>query len=406
MNLKKTTETHELTPPQEVTWLIGVGLLTRLFIDTGVQIFFPFLPTIAEGLHVSTIVMGRMVSLRSATGLLSPLFGMLADKNGYRLIMRIGLLLGGIGYTIVGMSQNLWQMAPGMFLAGVGTFAFVPTLQAYLSMKLPFNRRARGLGILEYGWALSGIFGLYLVGLLIEATSWRMPMFIIGGFLILAAILYGTLPTTETVRSVEAVGLHKKGFSWQKMRSFFDLGENGRSAWITIFVQGLIMFSAMHLFINYGSWLTAEYDYTPATLGQVALILGIADLIGSVTVSIIADRLGKKRSTLFGTTLAMIGFAILPFLNQNIAFILIGLIIVRFAFEFSVVSNMVLMTVQLATARGKMLTLGAASALLGSTIAGFTGPIAYANLGAPGLGIIPAITMFVIVLLLYFFVIE
>ncbi|MCP5101460.1 MAG: MFS transporter [Chloroflexi bacterium] len=406
MNLDKTTESEEPAASQEVSQLIGIGLLTRLFMDTGIQIFFPFLPTIAQGLNVSTITMGRMVSLRSSMGLLSPVFGTLADKKGYRLIMRIGLLLGAIGYTIIGLSHNLWQLAPGMVFAGVGTFAFAPTFQAYLSMKLPFHRRARGMGILEYAWALSGIIGLYLVGLLIEATSWRAPMFIVSAALFLAAILYGFLPATEAKREEQSQTIRKPRFSWQQVRQFLQLGKNGRSAWSTIIMQGLIMFSAMHLFINYGSWLAAEYEYTPAALGRVALLLGIADLAGSVIVSIITDRLGKKRSTFLGSSMAMVGFAILPLLNQSIVFVLIGLVIVRFAFEFSVVSNMVLITVQSATARGKLLTLSAASALLGSTIAGFTGPLAYANLGPLGLGIIPAITMLIAVCLLYFFVTE
>ena len=64
-----------------------------------------------------------------------------------------------------------------MLLVGLGSFSFVPTLQAYLSNRLPYQQRARGLGILEYAWALSGIVGLYLVGQLLDMAGWQMPFF-------------------------------------------------------------------------------------------------------------------------------------------------------------------------------------------------------------------------------------
>lgn len=393
--------------PQSVNRLIGIGLITRLLTDTGIQIFFPFLPTIAAGLNVSTIAMGRLVSLRSSTGLLAPLFGMLADRKGYRFTMRLGLLTGAVGYGLIAISSNLWMAAIGMLLAGVGTFSFVPTIQAYLSMKLPYNRRARGLGILEYAWALSGILGLYLVGLLIEATSWRMPLYIVSAGLLIAAVLYNWLPATEVKRDVDAKLTTQLSLpSWSQIRAFFDLGENGRSAWASLFSQGFIMFSAMHLFINYGSWLKNDYQFTPSQLGQIALILGIADLSASVIVSMFTDRFGKRRSVLWGTSIGTIGFAVLPFMNSGVETAVIGLLIVRFAFEFSVVSNLAVMSEQVPTQRGKMMTLSAATALLGSTLAGFTGPLAYAKIGLWGLGIIPAITLGITVVMILYFVKE
>ena len=124
--------------------------------------------------------MGRLVALRSAMGLFSPLFGAAADRHSYRRVLQLGLLSGAAGMTIVGLSSSVWMAVPGMILSGLCFAAFVPTLQAYVSARLPYSRRARGLGILEYSWAITGIFGLYLMGQLIEATSWRAPFFVLG----------------------------------------------------------------------------------------------------------------------------------------------------------------------------------------------------------------------------------
>ncbi|MCB0036244.1 MAG: MFS transporter, partial [Anaerolineales bacterium] len=276
--------------------LIGVGLLTRFIVDTSVKIFFPFLPIIANGLGVSEIALGRLVSLRSATGLSSPLFGILADRRGYRYTMRLGLFLAAIGYLIIAVSTNLWMTGLGMMVAGAGTFSFAPTIQAYLSTRLPYNRRARGLGILEYAWALASIIGLFLVGLLIAATNWRIPFFVFSGALFTAGVLYRYLPGAP--QNAQPAG----PFRWTRASAagFFNLGENGRSAVAVISCGFLMMFAAVSLFINYGTWLATEYALGAALLGTVELVMGLADLSGSVLVSVISDWLGKRRSVIIG----------------------------------------------------------------------------------------------------------
>jgi predicted MFS family arabinose efflux permease len=72
--------------------------------------------------------------------------------------------------------------------------SFVPTLQAYLGASLPFAQLARGMGMLEYSWALTGIVGLSLMGLLIAATNWRVPFFVLSVGLVVALFIFRTLP--------------------------------------------------------------------------------------------------------------------------------------------------------------------------------------------------------------------
>ena len=386
-----------------VNRLIFLGLITRLVTDTAVQIFFPFLPVIAEGLRSNSVAVGRLVSLRSATGLLSPAFGALADLRGYRFTMRLGLLLGAVGYLIIGLSTNLWLAAVGMVMGGLGTFAFVPTLQAYLSTRLPFNKRARGLGTLEYAWALSGIFGLYLVGLLIDAYGWRVPMFLLSGLMMVSFVGYGRLPAARHAEKATAV---PGRFSWQAVRTFFNLGQNRRSAWAVLLVATCNMLAAMNIFITYGTWLAQEYKLGAVELGTVALILGIADLSGSVLMSLFGDKIGLRRGVLAGTVLATVGYGLLPLMNQGVVLAVIGLILSRFAFEFTVVGVIALVSEQAPAYRGKMMTLAAAAALLGSSIAGFIGPWVYENYQVTGLSLISTGIMIGSLLLLLFFVQE
>ncbi len=395
MNSTPTTQTETAV---SMSRLVGMGLLIRLMVDTGVQMFFPFLPLIAAGMGVSTVALGRLVSLRSSMGLFSPVFGAIADQYGYRRTMQIGLLGTAVGMLVVALSQSIWVAGAGMVLMGIGTFAFTPTLQAYMSDQLPVERRARALALTEYSWALAGIVGLFLAGLLIEQTSWRTPFFILSGSLFVAGFTLGRLPGRTNLQE------EKRPITTPA--SFLALGTNPRSTWATILSGGLIMFSGFHLFISYGKWLFAEYNQGAAELGSIALIMGVADLSGSGLVSLIGDRFYKRHLVIAGASAGMVGYLLLPAMNRGLVTAVIGLLIVRLLFEFTIVSGLVLMSEQAPAQRARALTLGAAGALLGSTIAGFTGPVAYEKFGVAGLAFPPVLALLVVLGLTYFIIQE
>ena len=139
-----------------------------------------------------------MLGVRSAMGLFAPLFGAIADRHGYRRVLQLGLLLNALGLFLIGISNGIALAMVGMIFAGLGMSTFVPTLHAYLSHRLPYNIRARGLGMIEYSWALTGILGLFVMGQVIEFAGWRWPFFILAFGLVVAAIVFGRLPPART----------------------------------------------------------------------------------------------------------------------------------------------------------------------------------------------------------------
>lgn len=384
--------------------LLLVGLLSRLVVDSGVQLFFPFLPVLAQGLGISTVTLGRLLSLRSLTGLLAPAFGALADRHGYRRVMRLGLALAGAGYAVIALSPSWPWAAAGLVLSGMGTFAFVPTLSAYSSARLPYARRARGLGVLEYAWALSGIVGLSTFGVLIELAGWRAPLVVLAAGLGIAAGAFRFLPAAAG-RAPASVP-SPLGSRLRRLRAFFALGPRRRSAWANLVAGGLLMFAGSHLFIGYGAWLVSRYGVHPAELGGVALILGLADLSGSVTVSLVADRLGKRRSVLVGLSLLLLGMALLPGFDRGLGWAVAGLIAVRATFEFSVVGNLPLLSEQVPDQRGKLMALATALSLLGPALSGLSGPWAFTRWGIWGLSLPPALALTGALLLVWLWVRE
>lgn len=366
-----------------ISYLLFLGIIIKLIAETASQIFNPFLTIIAAGAGLSAVTLGSLVGVRSLLGLVSPALGILSDRIGYRKVMQLSLTMSGSGLLITGFSQTPVLFASGLMLTGLGQAGFIPSIQAHTSSRLPYEKRAMGIGMLEYSWALAGIFGLMTAGLLIERFSWRVPFILIGTALLMAVFVLFSLPESEKPH-------HFKGDNKEerKLSALFQLGENRRSAWGSIAVHGLLMFSSMHLMIIYGGWLIDEYSLTPAWLGTVALIMGCTDLSASVSVSLFVDKFGKKRSVAMGLTGMIAGFLMLPYCNTGIVTAVIGLVIPRTFFEFALVSNIALLSEQAPDRRGKVLSMGSASTLIGMTAAASLGPINYYGMGLRGLTLI------------------
>ena len=380
----------------------AVIVITRLILGAGVQIFFPFLPIIAAGLNISEITLGRFLGLRGVSALVAPIFGTTADKRGYRRIIQVALLLAATGNLLIYFSQSLPVFVVGLFILGIGTSGVTPTLVAYMSHLLPFERRSRGLGMLEYTWALVGIMVLPLFGWLIDGTSWRLPFLLMGGLEIIAIFWFmnlppvSTLPERPTVRPALSVVL----------RDFFDFGANWRSAWAVLLGDSFTKFSGNILSISFGIWLLKEYGLTASRLGQVAFLLGFADICGSGLVSLVGDRLGKRRSVLVATAFGVLFFSTLPLWNQSLTTAVIGLFLARWTFEFSIVSHIVLASEQSPAQRGKMLTMRIGLGFIAVTLGSIWGPALYAAFGVAGIGVPGAISMALAWLVARFLTVE
>ena len=379
-------------------------MIGKLLVDIGNQIFNPFLPIIAAGLGVSVVTMGQWVGLRSAMGIFAPFSGAIADRHGYRLVIRATLLANAAGFLLLAFSTAPWMVVVGMMLAGLGIGVFVPNLQAYVSSKLPYGLRARGMGMIEYSWALTGIAGLSLVGLLIAATSWRTPFMLLAVGMVVMSFAFGALP--DIPRQPTTPVAAKPAARWRQALALFNLRTNQRSAYATILTGALSYFAAMQIMIAHGAWLAEQYGLGPAELGFVAFLFGWFDLAASVSVSLFTDRIGKRRSVLIGIIGSLIGYALMPAFNTGVTLAVVSIAFARMCFEFNIVSHFPLLSEQVPTQRGQAMALGSAAVLIAGTAAGFSGPWLLVTLGVPALAWSSGAAVAVALAVVFFFVRE
>ncbi len=381
--------------------IVGAGFLLRLLIDTSGQMFYPFVPILAAGLGVSAMVIGRLLSVQSLLGIFAPIFGNLADRYGYRPFMRLGLGSVGVGMIVFASSPTLAIAVLGSLILGFGFSLFTPNLLAYLSANLPADQRSRGMGAVELAWGLSGIIGIASLGGAIARWGWRMPLIGLGVVLLLASFVPLFFPKTARVmHDTNPVEREIKLSVWARAKQFLDLGDNRAAAWAAIFGTSLTLFAASHLISSYGQWLFVAYRLESAELGRIAGILGLGGFAAIVLISISGDRFGALMGAKLGALISTFTYLLLPLLNRSVNWLVIGLFIVYFFYQFAMVNAIILTSAQIPAQRGKMLTFGAALGTMGISLANFTGPPAFATFGPWGLSLPSSIIMFILWLIL------
>jgi len=387
--------------------LLALGLASRVLIDTTTQIFPAYLSFFAEGLGIDLVAMGRIASLRSFSSLLAPVLCGLAVVLGQRRLLRTSLLIGAVATLGVGLSPGPLSAAFAMLTLGASIATFVATLQGYLSDRLPYQRRARGLATIELSWALAGLLGVSLVGLVMEHASWRLPFLGLGLGLLLPWLGLGRLPRdppaevaagSRAARTVQALA--------DSVRALGALLAHPRRSHAPIAVTGLVFFAVLNVLMIYGAWLHDAHGLSPSALGLAALALALADLAGSLGVRWLADRVGKRRVVLAGS-LGVLGVSLaLPLGAHGLVPALLIIAALRLCFEISVVANLALVSEALPQQRPQALSLSLAAGLLGAGLAGLSGPWCYARWGVVSLAPISSVTALAAVLVVWRFVVE
>ena len=170
---------------------------------------YPFLSIFERGLGVSTQAISWALALRSASGVLGPFLGSLADRYGRKNSMLLGLALFtmGVGLLVIWPSFPVFVVML-LLTYGAGVI-FIPAIQAYLGTPYPTANVQPFSGISELGWSLSFILGVPAVGWMIAQKDWRAPFPWLTGLGVLALITLAIILPRENRPQNKPPGLRK-----------------------------------------------------------------------------------------------------------------------------------------------------------------------------------------------------
>jgi predicted MFS family arabinose efflux permease len=345
-----------------ISKILGVSMIARLAHDIAVRMVYPFLPEIADGLRVPINQVGAMLSLRSAMGIVSPLFGALSDRVGHRRLMSIGLVALAIGLGIIGAAEGPLAAITGFAWAGIGTAMYLPSLQAYISERVPYARRGRAMGAIELTWAAAGMVGVPALGGLIGPLGWRAPFLALAASVLVCAMLTLFLPETPP-----AIRAHREPV---RLASIL----RNRSAVAFLIMWMLMVLSFENIQVGYASWFEQQFGLTTSQRGLAQTMFGVFEIAASAGSSLFLDRIGKKRGVTGGLIVMLLGFVLLVTIAPlNLTLGLSSMGVAFLGHEFSIVSGIPIMSEQVPEARRTMLALGMTTAGLGRMLGSICG---------------------------------
>jgi predicted MFS family arabinose efflux permease len=342
--------------------------LARLVLNTARRFPYTFALALSRGLGVPVTAITSLVAANQVTGMLSPVFGPLGDRWGYRAMMLTGLAAIAGGMLAGGLVPAYGVVLLALFLAGLGKSIFDPSLLAYVGEQVPYKRRGLAVGVIEFAWAGSALLGIPLVGLLIDRVGWRSPFLVLGGLGLLGlVVLAALLPRNRHQRSADSpVGFRE---AWRL------LGRN-RAALGAVGFCFLGAAANDNLFATYGVWLESRFGLSVVVLGVATTVIGVAELVGEGLTAAVSDRIGLRRALVGGLALSVLSYILLPLVGRTLPLALAGLFVVFFAFEFTIVTSFSLFTEILPSARATMIASVLAAGSLGRVIGALvSGPV-------------------------------
>lgn len=317
---------------------------TRLVANTAYRFAPPFIAIIAgaeQGFDVSIAEVGLIISISELAGFLAPLLGAFVDRVTRRVAMAVGLAGAFFGILLMALAPNLVVLCIGLTLLNLLKSCFDLGMAAWISDRVPYERRGRVVGLTETSWALSLLVGVSLLGLVTAVSSWRVACGL-GAALIVACAVWldsrlrdsGEVTHAATTRSAQQ-------------------GKMSVRAWLVPLSMFGLMGGAQCIFVTFGAWLADDFDFGASRIALVGFALGIGELVSSTSSARLTDRIGKERSVLLGAGLMVPSAIVLAAFDSRLVVGLLGVAVFIIGFEYGVVSMLPLATQLVESAPGK-----------------------------------------------------
>ena len=255
----------------------------------------------------------------------APLWGIIADKEGRKLMLLRASLGMAVAMGLMGFVTNVWQLVALRALQGV--FAgFISNAQALVASQTPRKYSGRALSTLITGAVSGQLFGPVIGGLLAQLFSIRNTFFITAGLLMVAFLL----SLFFVQEHFKPVAHHREpGDSRNPLAAF----QNPRLIIVMLCSTAIVQFGNASIAPIISLYVRELMHYRgPITVvaGIIAALPGISNIFSAPRLGRYGDQHGSGKVLLFGYI-----FAVIMYFPQGIVTSVVALGILRFAIGIS-----------------------------------------------------------------------
>ncbi|PID41121.1 MAG: MFS transporter [Proteobacteria bacterium] len=368
-----------------MTRRIIIATLIKLLINTGRRFAYPFAPALSRELAVPLTSITTILATGQAVSLLGLFSGPLADRTGYRFMMRSGLAMLAIGMLVCGLVPHYIPVFTGLVVASFGKTIFDPAIQAFIGHTIPYSKRGRVVGIIEMSWAGSTLIGIPALALIIDHAGFRTAFFL---FTLTAGIGWAAMASVIPKENVNTgCGPQKNApffiMLWQLLKQRTTAGMLAFAFWISL--------ANDCLFVTYGAWFEEAFLASIVTIGFSTIAIGSAEFLGESLTALFADRIGLQRALIIGLILSSSSYLLIPLIGHSLIWAMVSIFFVFLTFEFMIVTSFSLCTELLPESRATMMAGFYASAGIGRMIGVMLGGLLWQFGGINWVAIVSAV---------------
>lgn len=309
-------------------WNIVGVIVVGGFLGAGTSQLFMgvMLKPITEDLGwTRTAMTGALTAGTVIAGLLSPIFGRLADRFGPRVLMTVGALLVAGSYFIMAGLSALWMFYLAYIL---GRSMASINLGGVVAMTAATNwfrrKRGRALGLVSMALPLGGSVLVFAAQLIIDGPGWR-TVFVLFGIAMLAVVVVpaavvlrrrpedmGLLPDGDTAANNKSNSKSRGNeYSWTVKQAVRTpaLWLLISSAAIGVLANGAVSFHQVAYFTDQG------LDAKPA-----ALALSVFALMGAVSSGawgLLVEHFSERYMAVIAMAIATVSMLFVQFVDTT-----------------------------------------------------------------------------------------
>ncbi len=292
----------------------------------GYGVFFK--PLIADFGWSRAATAGVYSTLMIAQGISSVATGWLADRFGPARVMASCSFATGLGLALSSQITALWHIYVTYgLITGIGLGAAFPVATATTAHWFT-KHRGLALGIVSSGLGLGAFVVLPIAERLIAAYGWSASYLIFGAaawtIMVPSSLLLRRPPRPETRcpherRTVTLPGsISADEIAEQKTaHSAIRLNSAARRKPLLMlvliyFLLNICLSMVMVHLVNY----TTDLGIAPLVAAAFVSIIGIASVLGRLTMGVLSDRIGSSNALAICCTIVMAAFVLLVFGNE------------------------------------------------------------------------------------------
>lgn len=256
-------------------------------------LLLPFLPLYVQQLGVNEhadIVQWSGVAYGAtflSAALVAPLWGRLADRYGRKLMLIRASLGMAVAMALIGIAQNVWQLAGLRLLAGLlGGYASGSML--LVATQTPKTRSGWALGTLSSAIMAGNLVGPLIGGALPPLIGIRNTFFAAGAVIFVAflatAFLIREAPRARSTSASKA-GQEESGETLTDRRPLVAM-------WVTGMLLMLANMSIEPIITVYVAQLVKDAAHVTMTAGVVMSAAALGSILSAARLGRLADRIG------------------------------------------------------------------------------------------------------------------